>query len=217
VPVDVELSPGAVVDAAVELLPEVGLDALSLSVVARRLGVTQPALYRHLAGIDDLWRRLGIRGRAELAAALTEAAIGRSGPEAVRATAEAWRRFTRTNPELYAATDRHPCGDDPELEAAVMAVVEVLALALRGYGLEGAAAVDAARALRSALHGFVHLELVDGHPHDGDRDASFEAMVDMLCVGFADLANRTGAAPDRSAALDGRTAETAQPTTEEAP
>lgn len=191
-PVDVELSAEAVVEAAVGLLPEIGLDALTLSEVARRLGVSQPALYRHVDGVDDLWRRLGVRGRVDLAAALTEAAIGRSGPEAVRSTARAWRDYARANPELYAATDRHPCAGDGELEAAVEAVVAVLALALRSYGLGEAAAIDAARALRSALHGFVHLELVDGHPHDHDRDASFDTMIDMLCVGLADLSGLAG-------------------------
>lgn len=188
---DLELDADAVVEVAVQALPEVGLDALSLSELARRLGVTQPALYRHIDGIDDLWRRLGIRGRAELASVLTGAAIGRSGDAAIRATARAWRDFALANPQLYAATDRHPCAGDPDLEAAVAAVVEVLALTLRGYGLVDETAIDAARALRSALHGFVHLELVDGHPHDHDPEASFEAMVGMLCVGFAHLANRS--------------------------
>ncbi len=188
-----ELGPDAVVDAAVQALPDVGLDAMSLSELARRLGVTQPALYRHVDGVDDLWRRLGLRGRSELAQALTEAAIGRSGDGAVVATARAWRRFALTNPELYAATDRFPCVGDDDLEAAVADVVSVLAGVIRGYGLDGPAGIDAARALRSALHGFVHLELVDGHPHDHDRDASFDAMVRMLCVGLADLARRSPA------------------------
>lgn len=189
-PVEIELSPESVVQAAVDLLPEIGLDALTLSEVARSLGVTQPALYRHVDGVDDLWRRLGLRGRTDLAAALTEAAIGRSGPDAVRATARAWRAYARANPELYAATDRHPCAGDPELEAAVEGVVGVLALVVRGYGLDDGSAIDAARALRSALHGFVHLELVDGHPHDHDRHASFETMIEMLCVGLDDLSGR---------------------------
>jgi AcrR family transcriptional regulator len=192
-PVDVDLTPEAVVDAAVELLPAVGLDGLTLTAVARRLGVTQPALYRHLDGIDDLWRRLGIRGRADLVDALTGAAIGRSGSDAVRATARAWRDFTRVNPDLYAATDRYPCAGDAELEAAVERVVEVLALSLRGFGLDERSTLDAARAIRSSLHGFVHLELVDGHPHRHDNDTSFEAMVDMLCTGLVHLADQNPA------------------------
>lgn len=185
-----ELSADTVVDAAVRALPEIGLDSLSLSELARRLGVTQPALYRHIGGVDDLWRRLGIRGRTDLMAALTDASIGRSRDDAVRATAHAWRAFGRTNPELYAATDRYPCAGDAELERTVTSVVDTLALALRGYGLVGDNGIDAARTLRSALHGFVHLELVDGHPKDHDPNASFATMVELLCVGFAHLAEQ---------------------------
>ena len=189
-PEDIDLTTDSVVDAAVDLLPTVGLDGLTLTAVARRLGVTQPALYRHLDGIDDLWRRLGLRGRADLAATLTAAAIGRSGTDAVWATAHAWRGFSRANPDLYAATHRYPCVDDPELEAAVERVVEVLALLLRGFGLDEGSTIDAARAFRSALHGFVHLELVDGHPNRHDTGTSFDAMIEMLCIGIANLADR---------------------------
>lgn len=188
---DVELNADAVIEAAVRALPEVGLDALTLSELARRLEVTQPALYRHIGGIDDLWRRLGIRGRIDLASALTDAAIGRSGDDAVRATALAWRAFALSSPELYAATDRSPCAGDPDLEPTVVAVVDVLARALRAYGLSEEAGIDAARTLRSALHGFVHLELVEGHPKDHDLNESFDAMIDMLCVGFAHLADQS--------------------------
>ena len=92
----------------------------------------------------------------------------------------AWREFTRHNAALYAATDRYPCAGDAELEAAVEQVVAVLAMALRGYGLDDEATVDAARMLRSFLHGFVHLELGDGHPHPVDTDASFERIVGLL-------------------------------------
>lgn len=189
-----ELTRGVVVDAAAELLAVDGLDALNLTRLAQQIGVTQPALYRHIEGIDDLWRELGLRGRAELVESLTEAAIGRSGAESVVATANAWRSFTQAKPDLYAATDRHPCADDPELTAAVERVVGVLALSLRGFGLDEASTVDAARMLRSALHGFVHLEMGDGHPHAHDNDVSFDRMIELLCAGFDQL-SRTQTRP----------------------
>ncbi len=183
-----ELTPEIVVDVAVQMLETVSLDDLTLTRIAGELGVTQPALYRHLGGIDDLWRQLGLRGRAELAEALTEATIGRSGPDSVEAASRAWRTFTKVKPGLYAATDRHPCAGDEELEAAVERVVEVLAMSLRGFDLDEGSTIDAARTLRSSLHGFVHLEMGEGHPHPHDNDASFETMVSMLCVGFEHLA-----------------------------
>jgi AcrR family transcriptional regulator len=180
----------AVVDAAIEMLPVTGLDGLTLTALAEQLGVSQPAMYRHVDGVDDLWRELGLEGRSRLADALGDAAMGRSGVEAVEATARAWRTFATANPDLYAATDRIPCAGDPDLEAAVERIVEVLAASLRAFDLDDATTVDAAGTLRSALHGFVHLEIVDEHPAQHDNDAGFDAMVDLLCVGFRHLSEQ---------------------------
>lgn len=175
-----ELSQDAVIDAALTLVETDGLDAVTGASIAGLLGVTQPALYRHVENMDEIWRGLGLVGRSRLAEALTEAAVGRSGADAVIAVASAWRNFAISNPALYAATDRYPCAGDPELEAAVEQVVAVLAMALRGYGLDDDSSIDAARMLRSFLHGFVHLELGDGHPHALDNDASFDRIVTLL-------------------------------------
>lgn len=177
---DRPLNSTSIVAVALELLEANGLDAVTGASIAEQLGVTQPALYRHVDGMDDVWRGLGLVGRQRLAAALTDAAVGRSGPDAVAAVAHAWRDFARRNAALYAATDRYPCAGDAELEAAVDDVVAVLAMTLRAYRLDDEAAADAARLMRSFLHGFVHLELGDGHPLPTETDASFERIVDQL-------------------------------------
>jgi hypothetical protein len=78
---------------------------------------------------------------------------------------------------------------DTELEEAVERVVEVLALSLRGFGLDDDALVHGARTLRSALHGFVSFELGDGHPNPHDPDETFEQMISLLCRGFAAMAD----------------------------
>ncbi|MFN3257367.1 MAG: TetR/AcrR family transcriptional regulator [Ilumatobacter sp.] len=175
-----DLSSEAIVAAALRIIEEDGLDVLTGTRIADELGVTQPAIYRHVDGVDDVWRGLGLVGRQQLAESLMHAAIGRSGADAIRSVAHAWLTFTREHRALYAATDRYPCAGDPDLEAAVDTVVGVLAAALRGYGLPEAAAVDASRLLRSFLHGFAHLEAGDGHPHPLDNDESFERIVELL-------------------------------------
>lgn len=173
-----------VVDAATELADAEGLDALTLTQIAKQLGVRQPALYRHVESYQDLLRLLSLRGRERLAAALSRAAIGVSGDEAVAAIGRAWRTAVLANPGLYEATDRYPCAGDPELEAAVEQIVAVIAQVLAGFGLEEDHRVHAARALRSAFHGFCHLEAGDGHPHPHDLDDTFDGLIELLCAGI---------------------------------
>ena len=75
-----------------------------------------------------------------------------------------------------------------ELEEAVERVVQVLGQALAAYGLADDDRVHAARSMRSAFHGFSHLESGDGHPHPVDLDDSFDHLVDLLCAGTHQLA-----------------------------
>lgn len=186
-----------VIDEAAAIADSEGLDAVTLTRVAERLGVRQPALYRHVDGYDDLVRSLGLRGRERLAERLSTAAQGVAGPDAVRALGDAWRGVVREYPGLYAATDRFPCAGDAELEAAVEEIVSIIARSLGGFDLDEAQRVHVGRALRSSFHGFAHLESGDGHPHPHDLEESFAGLVDLLVAGIrnleraADTANAT--------------------------
>jgi len=182
-----------VVEAAAGLADSEGLDSLTLTRLARELGVRQPALYRHVDSFDGLVRSLGLIGREVLADVLGAAAIGLSRDDAVEAVGLAWRRVARERPGIYAATDRYPCAGDPELEQAVEKVVEILGRALGGYRLDDDQRVHAARTLRSAFHGFAHLEAGDGHPLSQDLDDSFHQMIQLICAGIRSM--EAGAEP----------------------
>ena len=114
--------------------------------------------------------------------------MGLAGDDAVRAMGGAWRAMVVEHPGLYAATDRYPCSSDAELTEAVQRVVQMLGQALAGYGLEDDERIHAARTLRSAFHGFAHLEAGDGHPFALDLDDSFDRMVVLLCAGIRQMA-----------------------------
>ena len=186
-----------VVDAAAEIADAQGLDKMTLTRIADGLGVRQPALYRHIGGYDDLLRSLSLRGREILAQRLTDAAVGLSGDDSVAAVGHAWRAMVRDHPGIYAATDRYPCAGDAELEAAVERVLAVLGQTLRGYDLSDEDRVHAARTLRSAFHGFSHLESGDGHPLPHDPEDTFEHLVELLCAGIHRL-SRTPAGAAKS-------------------
>jgi len=182
------LSTEIVTDKAAEIADSEGLDALSLTRVANDLGISQPALYRYVDGFDDLVRALGLRGRQVLADRLGSSAVGLSGDDAIRAMGYAWRSTVRDHPGLYAATDRYPCAGDTELEAAVDRIVSILGKGLVSYSLSTDNTVHAGRALRSAFHGFSHLEAGDGYPMGQDLDESFDGLLTLLCRGVQALA-----------------------------
>ena len=188
------LDSARVIAAAADIADAEGLDKLTLTRVADVLGVRQPALYRHVDGYNDLLRSLSLRGREILAQRLADAAVGLSGDDAVAAVGHAWRKMVRDHPGIYAATDRYPCAGDAELESAVERVLAVLSQALRAYDLTEEDRVHATRTLRSAFHGFSHLESGDGHPLPHDPEDTFKHLVELLCAGVHRLSRATAAA-----------------------
>ena len=179
------LSTSAVVDAAVDLVDEKGWAALTLAAVASRTGVAAPSLYKHVRNLEALQQKVSARATAELAQALTRSVAGRSGEEALRCLADAFRDYALAHPGRYPLTQRIPDAADPEHVAAGEQAVQAVFAALRGYGLEGDEAIHATRAARSALHGFVSLEIDGGFALRQDIGHTFERLVSVLHVSLA--------------------------------
>ena len=192
------LDPAAVVAAGAALADEVGLVGLTMGLLAERVGVRTPSLYKHVDSLGALQRGIAVQAKRELGAALARAAVGRSGPDAVRAFADAWRRWVLDHPGRYAATVRAPAADDEEDRRASDDALQVLLDILAGFGLRGARAIDAARALRSALHGFASLEAAGGFGMPRDVNHSYRFLVDTLIIGLqADRPDHSTAPEDR--------------------
>jgi AcrR family transcriptional regulator len=170
----------AVVAEAMVVVDEVGFDRLTLAAVAERLGVRLPSLYKHVEGLEAVRTAVAARSKDELAAVLASSAVGRAGADALRSMSVAYRTWALAHPGRYAGTVRAPAaGAEHEVDAAARAT-EVVFGVLRAYELEGDDLVDATRALRATLHGFVAIELAGGFGLPTDVDRSFERAVDGL-------------------------------------
>jgi AcrR family transcriptional regulator len=178
------LAPAAVVAAGAELADEVGLAGLTMGLLAERVGVRTPSLYKHVDSLDALRRGISLQAKRELGEALARATVGRAGPDAVHAFADAYRRWVLDHPGRYAATLRAPAADDEEDNRTTDEALHVLFDVLAGFGLSGPRVIDAARALRSALHGFASLESVGGFGMPREISRSYRFLVDTLITGL---------------------------------
>ncbi len=169
-----------VVAAAGEIADAEGLEAVTLARVAAAVGMRPPSLYNHISGRDGLLRELALESVGELGATITDAAVGRSREEAIRAVAVAYRAYALDHPGRYATTVRAPAPDDAEALAAAATAVNPIVAILAGWDIDGDQAVHLVRVIRSALHGFVSIELGGGFGLPLDLDQSFALLVDSL-------------------------------------
>jgi AcrR family transcriptional regulator len=172
------LSSEKVVRAGADLADEVGFEEVTVSALARRLGVRVASLYSHVGGSEDLRTRIALLALDELADRASEALAGRAGKDALVAFAGAYRDFAREHPGRYAATRLRlspeaaasgPGGRHADLTRAI----------LRGYGLTGADQTHAVRLIGSVVHGFTSLELGGSFDHsDPPPDRTWPRILD---------------------------------------
>jgi AcrR family transcriptional regulator len=177
------LDTATVVQAAVELIEAEGLEALSLGRLARELDVQTPSLYNHIDGLPGLNRALALRSTRELGEVMGNAAIGKSGADAVLALAEAYRAYVKDHTGLYMMGIRSAGLQTPinaELQAAQERVVQIAMAVVASFGLQGKDALHAVRGLRSIVHGFATLEVAGGFGLPLDCDESFRRLIELF-------------------------------------
>jgi AcrR family transcriptional regulator len=175
----------ALVDVGLKLLARRDVDELSLRELARKVGVSATAVYRHFPDKQALMMALAAEGLRQLAVAQHEAWDAAGGGSAgFNATGRAYVRFALANPALFRLIFSHPSragvvkpdGDD---EADAMTFLRANAAALTAPGGDPRAV---ALHSWSVAHGLAMLMLDGRIPAD---EATIEAVVNRELGGPA--------------------------------
>jgi AcrR family transcriptional regulator len=152
----------ALIDTAMELIAEQGVQGFSLAEASRRLGVAVSAPYRHFADRDELLVEVGVRTGELLVAAVTAERGGDSPEERLVAVVRGYVRFAAGHRALFEALlgTLTPAGE-PELDRAmrpVKAAFHDAAMALSGGDPAAAEALGmAVIAIAQGHAGLLHL------------------------------------------------------------
>jgi len=137
----------ALVEAALELLLEGGTEALGMRELARRVGVSAAAPYRHFRDKQALIQAVAAAGFALFLEAIDKAKADVPAEEQFGAMAEAYVQFALRYPRLYRLMFSSELGkfEDKELRRAADAAYESLAVAAARQDPEapGEAAISA--------------------------------------------------------------------------
>lgn len=175
------LNRGAVLATAAGLADEHGLRHVTVSAVARAVGVRTPSLYTHVRGNDDLRAGLAALALGELADRGDRALAGRSGREALEAWAEAQRDYAREHPGRFEAAGTLDVPVDAALEVAGKRVADQALAVLRAYRVPEEERIHAARYVAGTLRGFVELEAGGAFGHRKESlEESWTRTIDAL-------------------------------------
>lgn len=168
------LNRGFVLSAGLTLADESGLDAVTLRRLAGRIGVTPMALYRHVAGKDDLLDGMADLLYAELDVPEPE---GDWWPE-LAALAHSARRVLLAHPAAMPLFSRPLAGPHS------VRLGEALLGTLRHAGFPAAEAEELHDQLSQMILALVRPELHPGPVRRPERDAAFQRGIELLHAGL---------------------------------
>lgn len=183
-------APG-IVDEAIALVREDGVEALSMRALASRVGVTAPALYAHFTNRDALLRACAQVGYDELDRRFRAAAPA-SPIDLVRASSRAYVRFAMEEPALFSLMFRYrPRAIEITVDADIEhggattvfdAMLANLARAVDDGDLAPGEPLEYGLALWAAVHG---VATVGALTPGLDTDALLDTVVGGLLDGWA--------------------------------
>jgi AcrR family transcriptional regulator len=180
-----------VVEAAAALIAENGSRALTLRAIARRVGVTAPAIYAHFENLDDVLKAVVDSTFDALADYLREAGTGHNDPvDRLRAYCHAYVAFGRDRHLQYAIlftrviefppTDSPKALENLEGGEAFAILLGAIRECIDAGASESTQPVDDAIAVWVALHGYVGLHTAVPDFPWSPGDTLLDVLIDRL-------------------------------------
>lgn len=175
-----KLSLDKIVDEAITMADEFGLEQITINKLAKRLNVKPPSLYNYIASLAELRRHISLRGIIVLTNYVQKAAIAKTKAEAIIAISLAYREFALQNPSLFWASLATVEDKDQELYAAGHELLEILLAVLRSFGFKEAQLIHQLRVYRAMITGFIVLEQNQAFGMPEPLDESFAALLKVF-------------------------------------
>jgi AcrR family transcriptional regulator len=172
----------ALIDAGLQAVEARGAALVSLRDLARDVGVSPTAAYRHFADKDALFAAIADRGFQALAEASGTAATAPDPHDRLFDLARAYKGFAETHPQLYRLMFAEPLDMaqlarvSPGSSAAYRPLREAVLSAL-GEGADETRLTDAIVRIWSVLHGYVTLSHANRLPRLATVEDRFAAVI----------------------------------------
>lgn len=147
-----------IIEEAVKLLEEKGVNNFSLRSVAKSLGVKASSLYNHINNMEDLIYGVCNYSLELLNNEEIEAINGREKEEAIYALSLTYRKFAKEHKELYKVIMKIFTYNNQRIDEIGGKITIPFMKVLDLYNLENDEKAHWQRILRSILHGFVSQE-----------------------------------------------------------
>jgi Transcriptional regulator len=176
-----------IIQVAFSLADDIGLNQVTFQKIAEKLDIKYPSLYNHFDNMENLKIEMTVYLLKDLNSKLMQRLIGKSGENAIREYAYAYRDYAFENKTAYWLFVHIPSTEDEEVKRLARQTTNIIHQILEFYTKDDTQIIHKSRALRSLLHGFVSLYSFGYFKNHVNLEESFKVMVDDFIISVSRL------------------------------
>ncbi len=181
------ISDDLIIETSAQLSNKVGLDNLSLKMIAEELNVKSPSLYNHIASLDEIKSQLMIYGWKQMEEKIIDSAVGVSGYEALKKMCYAFYDYSINNKGIFTAMLWYNKYENAQKENATTRLFTMLFKVMKPLDISDDNINHIVRTLRGFLEGFSLLVNNNAFGNPISIKESFDLSLEIIMNGIKSL------------------------------
>lgn len=183
----VKISQASIVDVALAIAKESGIEMVTMANIARKLQIKSPSLYNHFSSLYEIKQEMAYKAQSLLVDYLNDQLKQTDLDKMLTEFVLAFYRFACEHPGYYEASIIALDSSLGQKALPSSELIDIIKKALHVYQLEEKALIHTIRGLRSILHGLIDLNKSGGFKLDVQIEETLIYTVNLLITGLNNL------------------------------
>lgn len=176
-----------IIETCAQLANKVGLEHLTLKLIAKELNIKSPSLYNHFSSLEDIKEKLMLYGWKQIEDKMIDSAIGVSGYDALKSMCYAFYDYAINNKGVFNAMLLYNKYDTEETTKVTSRLFDILFKILGTLNISKTNINHIIRTLRSFLEGFLLLVNNNAFGNPISIKESFDLSLNIIINGIKPL------------------------------
>lgn len=178
------ISDELIIQTSARLSNEIGLENLSLKMIAEELNIKSPSLYNHISSLDNMKEKLMIYGWKEIENKIIDAAVGVTGYDALKNMCYAFYDYATKNKGVFAAMLWYNKFETEEKNNTTTRLFDMVFKVMKSLNISDNNINHIIRTLRSFLEGFALLVNNNAFGNPISIKESFDLSLEIIMDGI---------------------------------
>jgi len=181
------ISDELIIEIAALISNKVGLENLSLKMIAEELNIKSPSLYNHVSSLENIKEKLMIYGWKQIEEKMIDSAVGVSGYDAIKNMCYAFYDYAINNKGVFSAMLWYNKYDSEEKKDTTKRLFDMLFKIMKSLNISDDNINHIIRTLRGFLEGFSLLVNNNSFGNPISIKESFDLSLEIIMNGIKSL------------------------------